>query len=107
MLNQQEAVLYSLENRLAHVGVLANPKFVKNWQEKGGRILYVKDKIPFWAVIASPAVSEGALRTVQKMLLELKGSAEGQQVLKSIEVKGFVPGSQQAYLDMLKWLEGK
>lgn len=107
MLSQQEAVLYSLENSLADVGVLANAKVVQNWQEKGGRVLYIKDKIPFWAVIASPAVSEATLQTVQKMLLELETSPQGQEVLKSIEVKGFVPGSQQAYLDMLKWMEGK
>lgn len=107
MLSQQEAVLYALENRLADVGVLASPKLIQNWQEKGGRVLHVKDKLPFWAVIASPAVSDGTLRTVQQMLLELETTPQGQEILKAIEVKGFVPGSPQAYLDMLKWMEGK
>ncbi len=107
MLSQQEAVLYSLENRLADVGVLANPKTVQSWQQKGGRVLYVKDKLPFWAVIASPAVSDATVQAVRKMLIELEQSPEGQEILKDIEVKGFVPGDPQAYLDMLKWLEGK
>ncbi len=107
MLSQQAAVLYSLENHLADVGVLAAPKLVEQWQKKGGKVLYVKDKLPSWAVIASPAVSEDTLQTVQKMLMELESTPAGQEILKSIEVKGFVPGNQQAYLDMLRWMEGK
>jgi hypothetical protein len=67
----------------------------------------VKDKLPFWAVIASPAVSDATLRAVQNMLVELENTPEGQAILKAAEVKGFVPGKQQAYLDLLKWMEGK
>jgi hypothetical protein len=31
----------------------------------------------------------------------------GQEILKGIGIQGFVEGDQQAYLDMLAWVEGK
>lgn len=107
MLSQQAAVSYSLEHHLADVGVLAAPQLVQEWQKKGGRVLYVKDKLPSWAVIASPRVSERTVNILRNMLIDLEATPEGRGILKSIEVKGFAPGDQQAYLDMLRWMEGK
>lgn len=107
LLAQQEAVLYSIDNHLADVGVLAAPKLIDAWKQKGGRTLYAKDKLPFWAMIASSKVSDATVAKVQKMLLDLEATSDGRQVLKSMEVKGFVPGRQQDFLDMLNWVEGK
>ena len=74
---------------------------------EGRRFLYTKDKLPFWSVIVSPKVTEATATKLKQALLNLDKAPEGQEMLKKVGVPGFVEGNQQAYLDMLKWVEGK
>lgn len=48
-----------------------------------------------------------AAAKLKQALLDLDKTPEGQEMLKKVGVPGFVEGNQQAYLDMLKWVEGK
>lgn len=108
LMDRQEAVGYAVKEGLADVGVVISySKVAKEWEKEGGRFLYTRDKLPFWSVIVSSKVTEASAARLKQALLDLDKTPEGQEMLKKIGVPGFVEGNQQAYLDMLKWLEGK
>lgn len=98
----QEAVGYMVDQGFADVGVVF-PPLAKDWEKKGGRILFKTKNLPFWCVIASPEVSADDVAKAREVLVNLDSSDSGQAVLKQIGVKGFIPGNQEAYLDLLKW----
>jgi phosphonate transport system substrate-binding protein len=107
-MNRQEAVGYAVKEKLADVGVVISySKVAKEWEKEGGRFLYTKDKLPFWSVLVSPKVTPATEEKLKAALLALDQTPQGQAILKQVGVEGFVPGEQQAYLDMLKWVEGK
>jgi len=87
--------------------VISYSKVAKEWEKEGGRFLHTRDKLPFWSVIVSPKVTEATAGKLKQALLDLDKTPAGQEMLKKIGVPGFVEGNQQAYLDMLKWVEGK
>ncbi|MGQ9685321.1 MAG: phosphate/phosphite/phosphonate ABC transporter substrate-binding protein [Thiobacillaceae bacterium] len=108
LMDRQEAVGYAVQTGLADVGVVISySKVAKEWEKEGGRFLYTKDKLPFWSVIVSPKVTEATASKLKQALLDLDKTPAGQEMLKKVGVPGFVEGNQQAYLDMLKWIEGK
>lgn len=108
LMDRQEAVGYAVKEGLADVGVVISySKVAKEWEKEGGRFLHTQDKLPFWSVIVSPKVTEATAGKLKQALLDLDKTPEGQEMLKKIGVPGFVEGNQQAYLDMLKWVEGK
>lgn len=108
LLDRQEAVGYAVQNGLADVGVVINySKVAKLWEQEGGRFLYTKDKLPFWSVIISPKVSQTTAEKLKKALLDLDKLPDGQEILKKVGVSSFSEGDQQAYIELLKWVEGK
>lgn len=107
-MNRQEAVGYSVREKLADVGVVISySKVAKNWEKEGGRFLYTKDKLPYWSIIVSPKVAPDTVEKLRAAFVALDQTPKGQAILKQIGIDGFVPGEQQAYLDMLNWAEGK
>lgn len=42
-----------------------------------------------------------------KAMRDLDKTPAGQEMLRKVGVPAFVEGNQQAYLDMLEWLEGR
>jgi len=107
-MNRQEAVGYSVHEKLADVGVVISySKVAKNWEKEGGRFLYTKDKLPFWSIIVSPKVSPDTVNRLRQAFLDLDKTPKGQEILKQIGIAGFVEAKQQAYIDMLNWVEGK
>ncbi len=108
LMDRQVAVGYAVKEKLADVGVVISySKVAKEWEKEGGRFLYTKDKLPFWSVIVSSKVGEDTAEKLKTALLNLDKTPAGQEMLKKAGVAGFVEGNQQAYLDMLKWVEGK
>lgn len=106
-LNRQEAVGYSVENKLVDAGVVISySKVAKEWPKKG-RFLFTRDKLPYWSVIASPKVSAAELAKLQAALMALEGSPEGAAILKKAGVEGFVAGDPAAYLRLADWVDGK
>ena len=108
LMDRQEAVGYAVQEGLADIGVVISySKVAKEWEKEGGRFLHTRDKLPFWSVIVSPKVTEATAGKFKQALLDLDKTPAGQEMLKKVGVPGFVEGNQQAYLDMLKWVEGK
>lgn len=99
----QEAIAFMVEKKFADVGVVA-PLVAKDWEKKGGRILFESKKLPFWSLIASPNMPPEDVAKVRETLINMENSEEGKKVLEKIGVKGFVAGNKQEYLDLLTWL---
>ncbi len=102
----QDAIEFIVEKGFADVGMVS-PVVAKNWVAKGGSVLFESRKMPFWSIIASPDMSKEDVMKIQTALVNLESSEDGKQLLAKLGVKGFVPGSQQEYLDLQNWLEKK
>lgn len=107
-MDRQGAVGYAVREKMADVGVVISySKVAKEWRDRGGRFLYSKEGLPFWSIIVSSKVGEATASKLRTALLALEDTPQGQAILKEIGIPGFVAGNQQAYLDMLAWVEGK
>lgn len=107
-LDRQEAVGYTIEEKIADVGVIVSySKVGKGWLKAGGRFLATKEKLPYWSVIVSPKVGQATVQKLKKALTGLELSAAGQDILQKIGVTGFADGEQQDFIDMLDWVEGR
>lgn len=107
-MNRQEAVGYSVRNKLADVGVVISYSSVaRNWEKEGGRFLHTRDKLPYWSIIVSSKVSPATEGKLKAAFLDLDKTPKGRDILNRIGIEGFVAGEQRAYLDMLDWVEGK
>lgn len=102
----QDAIEFIVEKGFADIGMVS-PGIAKNWAAKGGGVLFESRKMPFWSVIASPNISKDDVMKIQSALVNLENSQDGKKLLGELGVKGFVPGNQQDYIDLLSWLEKK
>lgn len=101
----QEAVGYAVEQKLSDVGVIISySKVAKEWLGKGHRFLWESKKLPYWSVIGSPKLDPDEVVKIREALVKLDQGEEGEKILKGIGIKGFVPGNQAAYLEMLQWV---
>jgi len=102
----QEAVNFMVEKNFADAGVVA-PNLAKAWEKKGGRVLFLSRKMPFWCIIAGPGMSDADIAKLRDTLVGMESSPEGEKILQKIGVKGWVPGKQEDYIEMLAWLGKK
>lgn len=100
----QDSIEFIVQNGFADVGMVS-PVVAKNWLAKGGGVLFESRKMPFWSLIASSSVSGDDVKKIQSALANLENTADGKILLEKLGVKGFVPGNQQDYIDLLNWLE--
>jgi ABC-type phosphate/phosphonate transport system substrate-binding protein len=108
LFRSQEAVGYAIENQLSDVGVVISySKVWKDWEKKGHRTIWQSEKLPYWSIIVSPQVKPEVVSKLREALLALDTTEEGKAILEKIGIQGFVLGNQQAYLDMLAWIEKK
>jgi ABC-type phosphate/phosphonate transport system substrate-binding protein len=99
----QEAVAGAVESGAADVGVV-NPTVKQDWLKKGNPVLLEAKPVPNWSIIASPALTEAELARLRRVLLGLKDSEGGSEVLKAISVPEFVPAANAEYLELLKFI---
>lgn len=102
----QDGIEFIVEKGFADVGMVS-PVVAKAWVANGGGVLFESRKMPFWSLIASPDMSKDDVSKIQTALVNLENSEDGKKLLEKLGAKGFVPGNQQDYLDMLSWLEKK
>lgn len=99
----QEAVPYMVEQKFTDVGVVA-PAQARAWEKKGGVTLFKSKPLPFWAIVASPAISANEVGAMQEALVAMENSEEGKAILKRIGVKGWTSGDAKDYVEMMKWI---
>ncbi|MDA8092486.1 MAG: PhnD/SsuA/transferrin family substrate-binding protein [Betaproteobacteria bacterium] len=100
----QAALPYIIKNHFADVAAVG-PFPARKWLKSGGRVLFKAKPLPFWSVLASPSLPAADVQKLREALLKLNDSDVGRKILARMKVASFVPGNEQAYLNMLKWMD--
>src|SRR5712691_2407028 len=100
----QDAVPFFVENGFSDVGVSASGAVIKQWQEKGGAVLFESKAVPIKHMIASTKMGVMDLEKVRAVMLGLDKSEAGQKVLAKIGYKGYESGDSQQLAVLAKWL---
>jgi phosphonate transport system substrate-binding protein len=100
----QDAVPFFVENNLTHAGATASGAVIKDWQAKGGRILFKSKPVPIKHLIASPNLSAEQFNAVRDYFIGLDSTDEGRKKLEPIKLQGFAPYDQATLLQLGTWL---
>ena len=100
----QDAIPFMLENGFNDVGGTAAGAVVREWQAKGGRVLFESKPVPIKHLIASPRMSKGDIEKVRALFLGMETSKENRKLLEKIGFQGFIAGNEQALGEITTWL---
>jgi ABC-type phosphate/phosphonate transport system substrate-binding protein len=100
----QDAVPFFVENNLTQSGSTASSAVIKQWQAKGGKVLFTSRPVPIKHIIAGPHLSAEELAKVRDYLLELDSTEDGRKKLAGIQWKGFAPYDQAELIKIGAWL---
>lgn len=100
----QDGIPFMMENGFYEVGITAAGGVVKEWQSKGGKILFESKPVPIKHVIASPSLSPAEVEKIREVFLGLESSKEGKEILQKLKFSGFTVGNDQQMAELTKWL---
>jgi len=100
----QEAVPFMVENKLVATGVTASKAVVKDWQDKGGKVLFASKPVPIKHLIASAKLSDAQRAQLTSYFVGLENSPEGKKRLEGLNVGGFLEYDQNTLAGIGKWL---
>ena len=100
----QEAVPFMVEHGLVTAGVTASRAVVKDWQDKGGKVLGTSKPVPIKHLIANGKLPEAQRAQLTAYFVGLEQSPEGKKRLEALNVPGFVEFDQAALVGIGKWL---
>lgn len=100
----QDAVPFMVEHGMVASGVTASKAVVKDWQEKGGKVLGTSKPVPIKQLIASTRLTEAQRAQLTAYFVGLDQNAEGKKRLEALNVPGFVEFDQSALMGIGKWL---
>lgn len=104
---EQDAIPFSLQNKLAQVGgVGSGSNIFKDLEQQGLRILHTSREQPFLPLIAGARISADQVARLRQALVDRVASPEGAAQLAALGMKGFDTDPQPGLLAMLQWLEG-
>ncbi|HKO88827.1 MAG TPA: PhnD/SsuA/transferrin family substrate-binding protein [Burkholderiales bacterium] len=100
----QDGIPFMLENGFYEIGATASGAVVKDWQSKGGKILFESKPVPIKHIIAAPSVSAEDVEKIRAVFLGLETTKEGQAILERLKFKGYALGDEKQMADLTKWL---
>ena len=100
----QDAVPFFVENNLTLSGSTAAGGVIKDWQAKGGKVLFKSKPVPIKHVIAGPSISPEDVVKVRDYLLALSTTEEGKKKLAATKWQGFAAYDQAALMVLGTWL---
>lgn len=100
----QDAVPFMVEHGFAQIGISASGAVIKEWEGKGGRVLFATRPVPIKQLIASPNLSAADADRVRDLFLGLEKSPAGQAVLQKLGFKGFQRGEDAQLAELTTWL---
>jgi phosphonate transport system substrate-binding protein len=100
----QDGIPFFLENGFYEVGITAAGAVVKEWQSKGGKILFESKPVPIKHLIASPNVSKEEVEKIRTVFQSLENTKEGQAILEKLGFKGFLAPDDRQTAELTKWL---
>lgn len=102
---EQGAIPFALENGIADVGGMASYSgAIRQWREKGHRVLHQSVSQPYMPVVGSPSLSEADVRAARAALLDLGADEDGRSFLRQLGIAGFVDTEEARLRKLLGWL---
>ncbi|HTS23496.1 MAG TPA: PhnD/SsuA/transferrin family substrate-binding protein [Casimicrobiaceae bacterium] len=101
----QDAVPFMLDYGFAEVGATAASAVIKEYTDKGGKILVKSKPVPIKELIASPNLPAQDLAQIQHYFLNLELTEEGQRRLAKLGYKGFATFDERQLVELGHWLE--
>jgi ABC-type phosphate/phosphonate transport system substrate-binding protein len=101
----QDAVPFMVDYGFAEVGATAASAVIKEYTDKGGKVLVRSKPVPIKELIASPSLPAEDLAHIQQYFLNLEKSEEGQRRLAKLGYKGFQTYDERALVDIGHWLD--
>ena len=100
----QDAVPFYLENGFATVGATAANGVVKQWIDKGGKVVLRSRGVPIKQVIASSRLSAEERERIHDVLVNLAQSDAGRRALAASGYKAFVATDADLEENTIAWL---
>lgn len=100
----QDAVPFMVEHGFAQVGISASGAVIKEWEAKGGRVLFASRPVPIKHLIASPNLAAADAERVRDLFIGLENAPGGAAVLQKLGFKGFQRAEGSQVADLTAWL---
>jgi len=100
----QDAIPFMLDYGFNEVGSTGAAAVARDWQAKGGRVLFESKPVPIKHLIASPRMSASDIEKVRALFLGMETSKENRKLLDKIGFQGFIAGNEQTLAEITKWL---
>ena len=100
----QDAVPFYIENGFASAGATAANAVVKEWTDKGGRVLVRSRPVPIKQIVVSVKMPEDEQQRIRAALLGLRDSKPGRDALDAVGYKGFVAPNPDFENSTIAWL---
>jgi ABC-type phosphate/phosphonate transport system substrate-binding protein len=100
----QDAVPFYIENTFAQVGATAASSVVKQWTDKGGKVVVRSRGVPIKQVIVSTQVPSESRERIREVLLHLAQTDPGRKALAALGYKGFVAPESEVEQSAIAWL---
>ena len=101
----QDAVPFMVDYGFAEVGATAASAVIKEYIDKGGKVLVRSKPVPIKELIASPRLPAHELASIQQYFLNLDTTEEGQRRLTKLGYKGFTSFDERQLVELGRWLE--
>jgi phosphonate transport system substrate-binding protein len=103
----QDAVPFMVDYGFVEVGATAAAPVIKEFTDRGGRVLLQSKAVPIKELIASPSLSSQDFARVQQYFLRLDLTEDGQRRLAKLGYKGFVSYDESALIAIGQWLDAE
>jgi phosphonate transport system substrate-binding protein len=103
----QDAVPLFMLFVFVYVGAPAPTAVIKEFTDKGGKIMQQSKSVPIKELIASPNLPPQDVARIQQYFLSLELTEEGQRRLAKLGYKGFATYDERALLNLGQWLEAE
>jgi ABC-type phosphate/phosphonate transport system substrate-binding protein len=100
----QDAVPFYLENGFATVGATAANGVVKQWTDKGGKVVLRSRGVPIKQVIASSRLTADEREHIHEVLVSLAQTDAGRRALAASGYKAFVATDADVEAKTIAWL---
>ena len=100
----QEAVPFMVEHGMVAAGVTASRSVLKDWQDKGGKVLGTSKPVPIKHLLASGKIPDAQRAQLTAYFAGLDQSPDGKKRLDALNVPGFVEFDEAALVGIGKWL---
>lgn len=100
----QDAIPFYLEYGFAQVGATAANAVVKQWTDKGGKVIHRSRSVPIKQFVASSRLSAEDRDKVREVLINLQTTEPGRRALAASSYRGFVSPDPEIEKATIDWL---